>query len=356
MSYLRTAVLLAALTALFVGVGYLIGGQPACSSPCRRGRHEPLQLLELGQDGAVDVPRAGGRRAHRARPRTRMVASSRRAPASRCRASIIIENRSRTPSPPAAIPQHAAVAVTTGLLNMLDRDEIAGVIAHELAHIKNRDTLTMTITATIAGAISILANFALFFGGNRDRHTARHHRDDRDGDPRPPGRDAGADGDQPHARIRGRPGRREDRAIRPRWPRRSTRSTTRAADREPDRRAQPRHRAHVHHQPAHRRTAPTTCSPPTLTANRIAALQQLAAEMGQGFGGFGGGAAPRQSVPAAGGASPWGTRRGSRGLMKSPTLSAGFFHAGLSATLRIRGGGGFTPSSTGYAGLRRCRS
>ncbi len=52
-------------------------------------------------------------------------------------------------------PEHAAVAVTTGLLQFLSRDELAGVIAHELAHIKNRDTLTMTVAATIAGAISM---------------------------------------------------------------------------------------------------------------------------------------------------------------------------------------------------------
>jgi heat shock protein HtpX len=64
------------------------------------------------------------------------------------------------------------VAVTTGLLQMLREDEIAGVIAHELAHIKNHDTLTMTITATIAGAISMLAQFGLFFGGgNRDSNS-----------------------------------------------------------------------------------------------------------------------------------------------------------------------------------------
>jgi heat shock protein HtpX len=61
-------------------------------------------------------------------------------------------------------PEHAAVAATTGLLSMLDRDEIRGVMAHELAHVKNRDTLTMTVTATLAGAIAALANFAMFFG------------------------------------------------------------------------------------------------------------------------------------------------------------------------------------------------
>jgi heat shock protein HtpX len=57
------------------------------------------------------------------------------------------------------------VAATRGLLSMLDRREIRGVMAHELAHVKHRDTLTMTITATIAGAIGALANFAFFFGG-----------------------------------------------------------------------------------------------------------------------------------------------------------------------------------------------
>jgi len=66
-------------------------------------------------------------------------------------------------------PTNAAVAVTTGLLRRLSREEVAGVIAHELAHIRNHDTAIMTVTATFAGAISMLANFALFFGGGRDR-------------------------------------------------------------------------------------------------------------------------------------------------------------------------------------------
>jgi len=69
-------------------------------------------------------------------------------------------------------PENAAVAVTTGLLRILSREELAGVMAHELAHVKNRDTLTMTVTATIAGAVSALANMAMFaslFGGNDNR-------------------------------------------------------------------------------------------------------------------------------------------------------------------------------------------
>jgi heat shock protein HtpX len=65
-------------------------------------------------------------------------------------------------------PENAAVAATTGLLHALSYEEVAGVMAHELAHVRNRDTLTMTITATLAGAIAMLGNFAFFFGGNRD--------------------------------------------------------------------------------------------------------------------------------------------------------------------------------------------
>jgi len=65
-------------------------------------------------------------------------------------------------------PANAAVAATTGLLDRLSPDEVAGVMAHELGHVRNRDTLIMTIAATIAGAIGLLANFAIFFGGRRD--------------------------------------------------------------------------------------------------------------------------------------------------------------------------------------------
>jgi heat shock protein HtpX len=62
-------------------------------------------------------------------------------------------------------PEHAAVAATTGIMRMLSYQELRGVMAHELAHVKHRDTLISTISATMAGAISALANFAMFFGG-----------------------------------------------------------------------------------------------------------------------------------------------------------------------------------------------
>jgi heat shock protein HtpX len=67
-------------------------------------------------------------------------------------------------------PEHAAVCVTTGLLRQVNQEELAGVLAHELGHVKHRDTLTMTIVAVMAGAISMIANFAFFFGGSRDRN------------------------------------------------------------------------------------------------------------------------------------------------------------------------------------------
>ncbi len=83
----------------------------------------------------------------------------------------IIENDQPNAFATGRNPDNAAVAATTGLLRILNSEEIAGVMAHELAHVKNRDTLTMTVTATIAGAIGMLANLAMFagmFGGNRN--------------------------------------------------------------------------------------------------------------------------------------------------------------------------------------------
>ncbi len=65
-------------------------------------------------------------------------------------------------------PEHAAVAATTGILQLLSARELRGVMAHELTHVKHRDILISTMSATVAGAISALANFGMFFGGSRD--------------------------------------------------------------------------------------------------------------------------------------------------------------------------------------------
>jgi heat shock protein HtpX len=71
-------------------------------------------------------------------------------------------------------PEHAAVAASRGLLEMLDEREVAAVMAHELTHVRNRDILVMTITATLAGAVGMLANFAMFTGGHRDSEGRSH--------------------------------------------------------------------------------------------------------------------------------------------------------------------------------------
>ena len=102
-------------------------------------------------------------------------------------------------------PHHSAVAVTRGLMQSLSRDELAGVIAHELAHIKNRDTLTMTIAATIAGAIGFLGQFAFFFGGSRDGERPNPIAAILIMILAPLAAIAGADGDLAHARVLGRP-------------------------------------------------------------------------------------------------------------------------------------------------------
>lgn len=172
MNHIKTFVLLAGLTALFVGVGYLIGGPTgmliafllACGMNLFSYWNADKVVLRMY--GAVEVDASVGD------PRVRAyvqdveeLAAGAGLPRPRI---TIIESDQPNAFATGRDPQHAAVAASTGLLTLLDRDEIRGVMAHELAHVKNRDTLTMTVTATIAGAISALANFAFLFGGSRD--------------------------------------------------------------------------------------------------------------------------------------------------------------------------------------------
>jgi heat shock protein HtpX len=170
MNYFRTAMLLAGLTALFMGVGYLIGGANGAliallfAASMNLFAYWNSDKLVLSQQGAQEVD-------ERAAPDLYRMVSELAARAGLPMPRVFIMHE---PQPNAFAtgrdPEHAAVAVTTGLLEMLNREELAGVIAHELAHIKHRDTLLMTITATIAGAISMLAQFGMFFGGNRDNN------------------------------------------------------------------------------------------------------------------------------------------------------------------------------------------
>ena len=167
----KTFILLAAMTAIFMAIGFLVGGTGGMilAFVVAAGMNVfawwNSDKLVLRMQGAQEVLpdtrnpmlRAFGEDVAR-------LAENAGLPAPRI---YIID----TPQPNAFAtgrnPQNAAVAATTGLLNMLNREEVAGVMAHELAHVQNRDTLTMTVTATLAGAIGMLANFALFFGRER---------------------------------------------------------------------------------------------------------------------------------------------------------------------------------------------
>jgi heat shock protein HtpX len=171
MNYFRTAILLAGLTALFMGVGFLIGGGSGAmiallvAGGMNLFAYWNSDRMVLSMHGATEVD------AHSAPEFYGIVhdlAGRAGLPMPRV---YLMDNPQPNAFATGRDPEHAAVAATTGLLNILNRDELAGVIAHELAHIKHRDTLIMTITATIAGAISMLAQFGMFFGGgNRNNN------------------------------------------------------------------------------------------------------------------------------------------------------------------------------------------
>ncbi|HSI41941.1 MAG TPA: zinc metalloprotease HtpX [Xanthobacteraceae bacterium] len=170
MNYLRTAILLAGMTALFMAVGFLIGGRSGMmiallvAGAMNVFSYWNSDRMVLSMYGAHPVDRASEPALYRM---VEELAARGGLPMPRV---YIMDNPQPNAFATGRNPQNAAVAVTTGLLRALTREEAAGVIAHELAHIKNHDTLTMTITATLAGAISMLANFGMFFGGNRDNN------------------------------------------------------------------------------------------------------------------------------------------------------------------------------------------
>src|SRR6478672_5688178 len=170
MNYLRTSILLAALTALFMGVGYLIGGASGATIALVVAAATNLfaywnsDRMVLSVYGAHEVDQ------HTAPELVSLVATlAARAELPMPRV-FLMDNPQPNAFATGRNPQNAAVAVTTGLVQSLSREELAGVIAHELAHVKNHDTLLMTITATVAGAISMLAQFVMFFGGNRNNN------------------------------------------------------------------------------------------------------------------------------------------------------------------------------------------
>ncbi len=171
MNYTRTALLLFVLTAIFVAMGAVVGGKGGMvvafvialvMNVVSLWKSDKLVLRmfgahEVDRNTAPDlVDLVHGLASRAALPPPRV---------------YVMQNPQPNAFATGRNPENSAVAVSTGLLDVLSREEIAGVVAHELAHIKNRDTLTMMIAATIGGAISMLAQylqFGMLFGGHRE--------------------------------------------------------------------------------------------------------------------------------------------------------------------------------------------
>ncbi len=168
MNSIKTGILLAGLTALFMGAGFMLGGEVGMmialvfaigtnafaywnADKIVLKMYNAREVTAQSSPGFYGIVQQLVRRADMPMPKV-----------------YIIDTDQPNAFATGRNPENAAVTATTGLLKILDNEEIAGVMAHELAHVKNRDTLIMTVTATIAGALSMLANFALFFGNNRN--------------------------------------------------------------------------------------------------------------------------------------------------------------------------------------------
>jgi heat shock protein HtpX len=310
MNYFRTAMLLAGLTALFMGVGYLIGGQTGAmialviAAGMNLFSYWNSDRMVLSMHGAQEVDARTAPDLYRL---VQELAGRAQLPMPRV---YLMDNPQPNAFATGRDPDHAAVAVTTGLMNALSREEVAGVVAHELAHIKNRDTLIMTITATIAGAISMLAQFGMFFTGNRENNNGmgiigtlamvilapiaamivqmaisrtREYAADRMG-----------------AQIAGEP----------MWLVSGLQRIENAAHQIPNETAE--HNPATAHMfiinPLSGQRMDNLFSTHPATENRVAALMQLAAEMGRG--GYARPAPPRQTATARG---PWGGGSSRRG-------------------------------------------
>ncbi|WP_325231834.1 zinc metalloprotease HtpX [Sphingobium sp.] len=170
MSGMKTTMLLAALTALFMALGYTLGGSGGAviallaaagmnlftfwnADKIVLRMHDAREVDAGSAPDFYNLVRELAQRAGLPMPRV-----------------YIIDQDAPNAFATGRNPENAAVAATTGLLSMLSREEVAGVMAHELGHVKNRDTLIMTMVATIAGAISMLANFGLFFRGSNEEN------------------------------------------------------------------------------------------------------------------------------------------------------------------------------------------
>jgi heat shock protein HtpX len=167
MNLFRTGMLMALMTGLFLALGYLIGGPGgmviaflfAAGTNLFAYWNSDKMVLSMYDARQVDETTAP-ELVHL----VRQLAEADGLPMPKV---FIAENDQPNAFATGRNPEHAAVCATTGLLSRVNNEELAGVLAHELSHVKNRDTLTMTIVATLGGAIGMLANFAFFFGGGR---------------------------------------------------------------------------------------------------------------------------------------------------------------------------------------------
>ncbi|MEO1494039.1 MAG: zinc metalloprotease HtpX [Pseudomonadota bacterium] len=171
MNLVKTGMLLAALTALFLAAGYMMGGPTGAlialvfAIGTNAYAYWNSDKLALSAHGARPVTRGS------APELVGMVEDLARNADMPMPAVYVIDSPQPNAFATGRSPDKAAVAATTGIMQMLDREELAGVMAHELAHIKNRDTLIMTVAATVAGALAMLASYGWIFrsmGGNRN--------------------------------------------------------------------------------------------------------------------------------------------------------------------------------------------
>ncbi|MEO6396020.1 MAG: M48 family metalloprotease, partial [Devosia sp.] len=164
-NFFKTGVLIAAMTALFMAIGYVIGGTSGMMIALGVALVTNLfaywnsDRMVLAMQGAHPVSEANAPQVY---DMVRTLSQRAGLPMPKV---YVIETDQPNAFATGRNPQNAAVAVSTGLLRSLETREVAAVISHELGHIRSRDTLVMTITATLAGAISMLAQFGFWFGG-----------------------------------------------------------------------------------------------------------------------------------------------------------------------------------------------
>lgn len=169
MNGLKTTMLLAALTALFMALGYMIGGSGGAliallvAAGMNFFTYWNADKIVLSMHNAREVD---ARTAPQFYSGVARLAQRAGLPMPKV---YLVESPNPNAFATGRNPENAAVAATTGLLAMLTPEEVEAVMAHELGHVRNRDTLVMTMVATIAGAVSMLANFGLFFGHGENR-------------------------------------------------------------------------------------------------------------------------------------------------------------------------------------------